>query len=287
MCFASLLAVMLLASSLWGQTCSGSRYGAGPDIPCNITGDGLSLPQSGTAVQLPAYSGSYNEAQICWDTNTSSDSLLEIDWSAYTVVSPATQRMFYNSAMVTHHCFGFVAGMINCTPLDCPLPAGAIDQWLSVLAHRNGEVPPEPPDKIEPFPAGDFPYWGDASHNPHAISITSSGATIQWYSFEATTATQVKYGLSYSSLGAPTICGAGSFVSGSDTLWLNSCAISGLSPSTNYTFGVGATDAAGNVSFETISPDSSSSYFNFTTLPASSSPTLINGALMNGVLISP
>lgn len=83
--------VLLLAPAMMAQNCSGSRPGAGPDVPCHLT------------VTTP-YAGSVNQAQICWDTNNSSDSLAELDFNVNGYSAVQIDRYVYSASMVTHHC---------------------------------------------------------------------------------------------------------------------------------------------------------------------------------------
>ena len=64
----------------------------------------------------------------------------------------------------------------------------------------------------------------------------------------------------------PTNCGP-SVYTGTDNLWINTCDISGLSPATQYYFGVGGTDAASNYAFSAIDPTNNlnGDFLNFTT----------------------
>ncbi len=116
------------------------------------------------------------------------------------------------------------------------------------------------PDVIGPYPSGAYPA------KPTAGNITSSGATITWYTYEHAVSTVVKVGTNPNNINVQTQCGQ-SVYAGSDNLWINTCHISGLKPSTHYYFGVGGTDAASNFAFSAVDPTKNlmGDYLNFTT----------------------
>jgi len=103
------------------------------------------------------------------------------------------------------------------------------------------------PDVIGPYPAGANPS------KPVAGNISGQGATITWYTYEQALTTLVKVGTTRNNINIETDCGP-SVYTGNDNLWINTCSISGLNPSTRYFFGVGGTDAAGNFAFSSVDP---------------------------------
>ncbi len=88
------------------------------------------------------------------------------------------------------------------------------------------------PDVIGPYPSGAYPA------KPTAGNITSSSATITWYTYEQAVTTAVRVGTNSNNINVETDCGP-SIYTGTDNLWTNTCTISGLAPSTLYYFGVG------------------------------------------------
>ena len=103
------------------------------------------------------------------------------------------------------------------------------------------------PDVIGPYPSGNFPAKAMASN------ISNSGATITWYTYEKAVSTVVNAGTDPNNLNLTTNCGP-SVYTGADNLWINTCDITGLQPSTQYYFGVGGTDAARNYAFSALDP---------------------------------
>ena len=101
------------------------------------------------------------------------------------------------------------------------------------------------PDVIGPYPSGAYPA------EPTAGNITSSGATITWYTYERAVSTLVRVGTDPNNITRETDCGP-SVYTGTDNLWINTCRVSGLNPSTLYYFGVGGTDAASNFAFSAV-----------------------------------
>jgi len=116
------------------------------------------------------------------------------------------------------------------------------------------------PDVIGPYPSGAYPA------KPKASNITDSSATITWYTYERATTTVVKVGKSTNNINTQTDCGPSAYT-GTDNLWINTCQISDLDPSTRYYFGVGGTDAANNFAFSAVDPTNrlSGDTFNFKT----------------------
>ena len=128
-----------------------------------------------------------------------------------------------------------------------------------VLPTHNPLADPYP-DVIGPYPSGAYPA------KPTAGNITSSGATITWYTFEQAATSVVRVGTDPNNISIETDCGP-SVYAGSDNLWINTCQISGLRAGTLYYFGVGGTDVASNFAFSSV--DSSQNWsgdtLNFTT----------------------
>ncbi len=122
--------------------------------------------------------------------------------------------------------------------------------------------PPGDPyaDVIGPYPSGAYPA------KPTAGNISNHGATITWYSYEQAVSTVVRVGTSPNNITMETDCGPGVYT-GTDNLWINTCSIAGLNPSTQYYFGVGGTDAASNFAFSSVDPTNnlSGDTLNFTT----------------------
>ena len=110
------------------------------------------------------------------------------------------------------------------------------------------------------IPSGAYPA------KPTAGNITSSTATITWYTYEQAVTTVVKVGTDPNNINIKTNCGP-SVYTGTDNLWINTCHISGLSPSTLYYFGVGGTDVASNFAFSSVDPTNNlqGDTLNFTT----------------------
>ena len=116
------------------------------------------------------------------------------------------------------------------------------------------------PDVVGPYPAGAYPA------KPKASNISSTTATITWYSYEQAVTTTVKVGTSSNHIDVETDCGP-SIYTGSDNLWINTCDISGLNPGTRYYFGVGGYDAANNFALSAVDPTNnlSGDWLKFTT----------------------
>jgi hypothetical protein len=116
------------------------------------------------------------------------------------------------------------------------------------------------PDVIGPYPSGAYPA------KPTAGNITSSSATITWYTYEKAVTTAVRVGTDPNNINLETDCGP-SIYAGTDNLWINTCNISGLRASTLYYFGAGGTDAASNFAFSAIDPSdlTGNTKFNFIT----------------------
>jgi hypothetical protein len=102
-------------------------------------------------------------------------------------------------------------------------------------------------DIVGPYPSGAYPA------KPLAGNISSTTATITWYTYEQAVSTVVMVGLDPNDINITTNCGP-SIYTNSDNLWINTCTISGLTPNTQYYFGVGGTDAANNYAFSSVDP---------------------------------
>jgi hypothetical protein len=113
-----------------------------------------------------------------------------------------------------------------------------------VLPTHNPLADPYP-DVIGPYPSGARPA------KPTAGNVSSTGATITWYTYEQAVSTVVKVGINPNNINNETDCGP-SVYTGVDNLWINTCSITGLDPSTLYYFGVGGTDAANNFAFSAV-----------------------------------
>lgn len=91
------LVVLLFSINLFGTA------GAGPDIPTNITANGVTL-RPNSNVTIGALSGNYNNANICWNTTQPSDTLVNFDYNVNGYSAPTTQRILYDATLVSHHC---------------------------------------------------------------------------------------------------------------------------------------------------------------------------------------
>lgn len=175
----------------------------------------------------------------CWDA---ADLLYSNAWAAYTGSAKNFNQLFQDFS----NYVGWRSGTMQGT-----------DSY--VLPAHNPLGDPYP-DIIGPYPSGAYPA------KPTADNITSSTATITWYTYERAVSTVVKVGTDPNSINMQTGCGP-SFYTGTDNLWINTCNISGLSPSTLYYFGVGGTDAASNYAFSAVDPTNNlqGDFLNFTT----------------------
>jgi hypothetical protein len=160
----------------------------------------------------------------CWDA---ADQLFAEAWSAYTGSGKNLNQLFQDFS----NYVGWRSGTMPGT-----------DSY--VLPTHNPPQDPYP-DIVGPYPAGTYPA------KPTASNISGTTATLTWYSYEQTVATVVKVGTDKNNINIETDCGPGVY-SGSDNLWLNTCNISNLNPSTRYYFGVGGYDAANNFAFSAV-----------------------------------
>ena len=137
---------------------------------------------------------------------------------------------------------------------------GKIPGTDSYVLPRHNQLADPYPDYIGPYPSGAYPA------KPAAGNITNSSATITWYTYERASTTVVKVGTTKNNINIETDCGP-SVYTGEDNLWINTCNISGLNPSTRYFFGVGGTDAASNFAFSSVDSTNNPNVatFHFTT----------------------
>ena len=162
----------------------------------------------------------------CWDA---ADQLYSNSWAAFTGSGKNFNQLFQDFS----NYVGWRSGTISGT-----------DSY--VLPTHNPLGAPYH-DTIGPYPSGAYPA------KPVAGNITGTTATITWYTFEQAVSTVVMVGLDPNDINIPTQCGP-SVYTNQDNLWINTCAISGLTPNTQYYFGVGGTDAANNYAFSSVDP---------------------------------
>jgi hypothetical protein len=96
------------------------------------------------------------------------------------------------------------------------------------------------PDVLGPYNTNSYSTFNYPQATP-----SSTGATIVWYTYEATVSTEVQVGLTQTNPTATFTCGPGTY-SGLNNLWENTCTVTGLNPSTTYYYSIGGTDADGN-----------------------------------------
>ena len=117
------------------------------------------------------------------------------------------------------------------------------------------------------------PYNGHSYPGAPQYTCQSSSCTISWASFEQIATPQVwvavDTGHCPSSYPLTATGGSSTFRPNTFTEWQNTGTISGLTPATTYCYGVGGTDAQGNLAFSTVSPISGADY---TLLTASGPP---------------
>ena len=176
----------------------------------------------------------------CWDA---ADQLYSNSWAAFTGSGKNFNQLFQDFSNYVGWRSGTLAGT---------------DSFVLPSHNALGHLPY--PDIIGPYPAGEYPA------KPTASNITNSTATITWYTYEKAVSTVVMVGKNSNNINNPTNCGP-SVYTGTDNLWINTCDISGLSPATQYYFGVGGTDAASNYAFSAIDPTNNlnGDFLNFTT----------------------
>lgn len=174
----------------------------------------------GDSCQLPS------SGTKCWDA---ADLLFAETWDHYTGNGKNFNQIFQDYSNYVGWRSGTLAGT---------------DSY--VLPTHNRLADPYP-DVVGPYPAGVYPS------KPIAANITGGGATITWYTYEQAVSTLVKVGTSPGNISVETDCGPSAYT-GEDNLWINTCDISGLNPTTRYYFGVGGTDAAGNFAFSAVDP---------------------------------
>ena len=129
-------------------------------------------------------------------------------------------------------------------------------QQTSVLRGMNpnqGTIP----NQLEPYNGHSYPV-------APSYTCQSSSCSITWASFEKITIPQVwvavDTGHCPTSYPLTATGGSSVFMPGTFTQWMNSGSISGLAPATTYCYGVGGTDAQGNLAFSTVSPISGQDY---------------------------
>ena len=162
----------------------------------------------------------------CWDA---ADQLFANAWQGYTGNPKNFNQLFQDYS----NYVGWRSGTIRGT-----------DSYV-LPAHNSLGAPYH--DIIGPYPSGAYPA------KPTAENITRTTATITWYTYEKATSTVVMVGLDPNDINVKTNCGA-SVYTNEDNLWINTCAISGLVPNTQYYFGVGGTDVANNYAFSSVDP---------------------------------
>lgn len=134
------------------------------------------------------------------------------------------------------------------------------------------------PDVVGPFNAQSYPPGYPQCNTG---TLTSTGCTIQWYTFEDNIAPIVKISTSANGTSPQTFT-CGSSVFSLDNLWFNTCTLTGLNPSTHYYFAVGGVDAAGNHALSQFSA-AFPTPFSFTTTGSSQDFTI--AAVPNTVTI--
>jgi len=116
---------------------------------------------------------------------------------------------------------------------------------LTIMPSQNGYSAIA--DEMEPFNVGEtYP------EKPKATAISSSSASIQWYTMEETVSSYVRYCSSSRCDprgGTAATGGRGSLYDPNIGEYLNRVNVTGLKPNTTYYFGVGAVDSAGNRSW--------------------------------------
>jgi hypothetical protein len=128
----------------------------------------------------------------------------------------------------------------------------AFKGWYDFIGWRSGTLSPDcdgdaPCDnptegmllnQMEPYPAAEWPQ------SPSAM-VAGESVNVTWYNYSHCQNRYVEF-WQWSSIATKQSCpGPNTFVTGSDTVWLNTCSFL-APPAGTYTFGVGCTDDQGN-----------------------------------------